>query len=253
MVKPFAFAELLARLRALARRGDRRAARSAHGRRLAARSGNSRGRPRGRHRSCCQQRSLRCWRRSCDGRARCCPGFTYSSTPGTSPTRTARTWSTSICAGCGAKSTSRSVASRWRRYAASATGCAARTPMSRLPIRLRVDGGIRARHGRRSRRLRPLPVSAAWVAPRCFPRPRPAAARSRSHGARQPAPSCPWAGQQRPLRRAWRELRAAARTGRACSRRDAAARQKIASLPYGAATGRAWADLRRRAGCTWPE
>ena len=71
LTKPFAFAELLARLRALARRGASRAPGGARGRRPAARPGR-RGRsgaatPRSRSR----RRSSRCSRRSCAARGRC--------------------------------------------------------------------------------------------------------------------------------------------------------------------------------------
>ena len=101
-----------------------RAARGARGRRPAARSGDARGAHAGRRRSRCPRRSSRCWRRSCAGRARCSRGFTCSSTRGTSPTRTARTSSTSTSAACGAKIDEpvRS-ASRSRPFAAPATGC----------------------------------------------------------------------------------------------------------------------------------
>ena len=109
LAKPFSFAELLARLRALARRGPverpavlevgtlkldpagRRVWRERH-----------RGQPR-------RPRSSSSWRRSCVTRARCSRATSCSSTPGTTTTRTARTSSTSTSATCATRSTARSA------------------------------------------------------------------------------------------------------------------------------------------------
>ena len=108
LTKPFSFAELLARLRALARRGpverpvllevgDLRWTRPP------ARSGAARPRSRSR------RRSSPCSRCSCAGPARCCRASSCSSTPGTTSTRTAPTSSTSTSATCARRSTGRSA------------------------------------------------------------------------------------------------------------------------------------------------
>ena len=138
LTKPFSFAELLARLRAL----------------VAARPGRAPDRLevgdlrldpatrrvwRGETRSSSRRRSSRCSRRSCAGRARCCPASSCSSTPGTTSTRTARTSSTPTSASCARRSTGPSASSsietvRGAGYRLREDG----GTMSRLPIRLRV-------------------------------------------------------------------------------------------------------------------
>ena len=73
LVKPFAFAELLARLRALVRRGDAERPAGARGRRPAPRPGDPRGDGAATTAiSARRPRSSRCSRRSCADRARCC-------------------------------------------------------------------------------------------------------------------------------------------------------------------------------------
>ena len=98
LVKPFSYAELLARLRALApgRRGSARPS---------FRSGDLRLDPakrqvwRRERRSSSRPRSSPCSRCSCGGRARSSPGSSCSNTPGTTSTRIAPTSSTPTC-GC---------------------------------------------------------------------------------------------------------------------------------------------------------
>ena len=137
LVKPFAFAELLARLRALARRGGTGPAGGARGGRPAARPRDA-ARWRGRRaRSRSRPRSSPCSRPSCAGPARFSRACTCSSTPGTSRTRTARTSSTSTCAGCGRRSTSRSARVA-RDGARGRLPAAGRRRMTRVPIRVRV-------------------------------------------------------------------------------------------------------------------
>ena len=134
--KPFSFAELLARLRALVRRG-------APERPTCSRSATSASTPRpGRRgaatpRSGCRRRSSRSSRRSCAARAWCSRASSSSSTRGTTRTRAARTSSTSTSATCATRSTGRSAARRSRRSAASATASAG-SGVSRLPIRIRL-------------------------------------------------------------------------------------------------------------------
>ena len=71
LTKPFSLAELLARLRALARRGPVRAAGGARGRRPAARPGRRARCGAASARSSCRRASSRCSRRSCAAPARC--------------------------------------------------------------------------------------------------------------------------------------------------------------------------------------
>ena len=88
------------------------------------------------------RRSSRCSRRSCAGRARCSRAATCSSTPGTSPTRTARTSSTSTSAAA------RKIDEPFGRHSLETVrggGYRLRdgtVPMSRLPIRLRVTAAF---------------------------------------------------------------------------------------------------------------
>ncbi len=150
-MKPFSFAELLARLRALVRRGAverparaRRSATSASTRRRARCGAATR-------RSPCRRRSSRCSRSSCASRARCCRASSCSSTPGTTSTRTARTSSTSTCATCARRSTGRSAVTsietvRGAGYRLRA-GRRRALLIRRLPIRLRVDARVRGRDG----------------------------------------------------------------------------------------------------------
>ena len=147
LTKPFSFAELLARLRALARRGAVRAPAGLDGRRPAPGPGDAARSGAGDARSTSRRRSSRCWRCSCAAPARCCRASSCSSTPGTTSTRTARTSSTSTCATCARRSTGPSARPRSRRCAAPATGCARRTRravlISRLPIRVQGHAGLR--------------------------------------------------------------------------------------------------------------
>ena len=124
LTKPFSFAELLARLRALVRRG-------AAERPVELRVGDLRLDPATKRvmarrdaRSSSRQRSSRCWRRSCAGPARCSRATRCSSRSGTTTTRTAPTSSTPTSASCAGRSTSRSAPTRSRPCAAPATACA---------------------------------------------------------------------------------------------------------------------------------
>ena len=139
LTKPFSFAELLARLRALVRRGpvERPTELEVGDLRLdpAPRAGLARRRPR----SSSRRRSSRCWRPSCAGRARCSRASSCSSTPGTTSTRTAPTSSTPTSASCGGRSTGRSASSRIETVRGAGYRLRrGRRPLSRLPIRLRV-------------------------------------------------------------------------------------------------------------------
>jgi DNA-binding response OmpR family regulator len=105
LTKPFSYAELLARLRALVRRGpDRPSSRLAICVSIPRLGGFGAATTRSRSR----RRSSRSSTRSCDGPARCSRASRSSSTPGTTTTRTARTWSTPTFAFCDASWTSRS-------------------------------------------------------------------------------------------------------------------------------------------------
>ena len=118
----------------------------------AARSRDAAGVARSGPRSSSRPRSSPCSRRSCAGRARCSRGCSCSSRPGTSSTRTARTWSTSTSAICARRSTGLSASSRSRRCAAPATGCERTATLSRLPIRLRLTLVFASRWRRARRR-----------------------------------------------------------------------------------------------------
>ena len=124
LVKPFSYAELLARLRALARRGNGE-------RSPELRVGDLRLDPAKRQvwRGEDGDRALRQGVRGARGlhaaaRARSSRASSYSSTPGTTSTRTAPTSSTRTSGCCAARSTSRSGPSRSRRCAAPVTGSA---------------------------------------------------------------------------------------------------------------------------------
>ena len=106
LAKPFSFAELLARLRALARRGPVERPVVTRGQ-----AGSGWTPPPGRSgaaatRSRYRPRSSPCSRPSCAAPARCSRASSCSSTPGTTSTRTARTSSTSTFATCARRSTS---------------------------------------------------------------------------------------------------------------------------------------------------
>ena len=109
MTKPFSLAELTARLRALARRGqiERPAVLEAGPLRLdpATREVASTER-----RSSCPRASSRCWRRSCAARARSSRRASCSRRPGTPATSSAPTSSRSTSATCARRSTGRSDA-----------------------------------------------------------------------------------------------------------------------------------------------
>ena len=103
---PFDFGELLARLRALARRGP------TSGSRCCALGISIWTRRRGvpaaaTPRSPCRRRSSICWRCSCATPASCSRATGRSREPGTAHTSTARTSSTSTCATCARRSIDR--------------------------------------------------------------------------------------------------------------------------------------------------
>ena len=83
MTKPFSLAELIARLRALARRGQGERPAVLEVGDAAARPRHARGPARRRARSSCRRASSRCWRRSCAARARCSRRASCSRRPGT--------------------------------------------------------------------------------------------------------------------------------------------------------------------------
>ena len=124
LVKPFSFAELVARLRALARRGPVERPTVLEAGDLAPRPGGAASSAAATPRSRCRRRSSRCSRRSCAAPARCSTASSCSSTRGTTSTRTAPTSSTSTSATCARRSTGRSASSRSRRCAEPATGSA---------------------------------------------------------------------------------------------------------------------------------
>ena len=82
--------------------------------------------------------------RSCDWPGTCSRGTTCSRTPGTSPTRAVRTWSTCSCGGCAPRSTSRSAGAvrdgPWRGLPAAGR----RWSVRRAPIRVRVAAAFAA-------------------------------------------------------------------------------------------------------------
>ena len=180
------------------------------------------GRRGARRRSRSRRRSSRCSRRSCAGRARCCRGFTCSSTRGTSPTRTARTSSTSTSGACARRSTSRSARDSLETVRGVGYRLRERRSdvMSRLPIRIRVTRGFAVAMAARARGDRALPLPAARLASRARARPRAAAPRPGPRGARQRSRMRRSPRQPRPPRRARRELRAARRPDRARARCD---------------------------------
>ena len=163
LTKPFSFAELLARLSALARRG-------AAERPPVLQVGSLRLDPatrqvwRGTSRSRSRQRSSRCSRCSCAVQGTCSRGSTCSSTRGTTATRTARTSSTSTFATCGRRSTGRSACARSRRCAAPATACGWTAAREENPDPLAALARVRARDGGRVQRARSIPLRA----PRAF-------------------------------------------------------------------------------------
>ncbi len=160
VVKPFSFAELSARLRALARRGP--VERPARPRRRATCS------------SIRPTRRVTAWRRATSSLSAkefllleafmrrpgqvLSTASSCSSARGSTTTRTGRTSSTSTCATCARRSIGRSASSPSRRSAASGTDCArtvTRAAMTRVPIRIRItlafavgDRGPAHRHGR---------------------------------------------------------------------------------------------------------
>ena len=148
LAKPFSFAELLARLRALARRGPVERPAVLEVGDAQARPGRPPRLARRRPRSACRPRSSSCWRRSCATRARCSRATSCSSTPGTTTTRTARTSSTSTSATCATRSTARSALDSSRPCAARATGSttACRRSTARALVQRRVG-----RHRRQQR------------------------------------------------------------------------------------------------------
>ena len=138
LTKPFSFAELLARLRALVRRGaaERPVELRVGDLRLdpATQPGSRAATPR----SSSRRASSRSSRRSCAARARCSRGTRCSSRSGTTTTRTARTSSTPTSASCVARSTSRSAPTRSRRARGRLSAAPGGPGLSRLPVRLRV-------------------------------------------------------------------------------------------------------------------
>jgi len=120
LTKPFSYAELLARLRALVRRGPVE-------RPAELRVGELRLDParhkvwRGASELSLSPKEFAILETSCAGRARCCRDSSFWSTPGTTSTRTAPTWSTPTSVSCAGRSTSRSAPRASRRFAAPVT------------------------------------------------------------------------------------------------------------------------------------
>ena len=143
LTKPFSFAELLARLRALARRGPVERPVRARGRRPPPRPRDPPGLAR-RHRDpALGQGVLAAGGLHAPPRARCSRASSCSSTPGTTTTRTAPTSSTSTSATCARRSTGPSAGQRSRPCAAPATDCARSLIADRLSIRPKADRGLR--------------------------------------------------------------------------------------------------------------
>ena len=186
LTKPFSFAELLARLRALVRRGGGERPTELDRRDAPTRSRARAAPGAARRRSVSPPRSSRCWRRSCAAPARFSPACSCSSTHGTSPTRTARTSSTSTCATSARRWTGLSGPSRSRRCAASATGCGRTTRVSRLPIRLRLTLVFALAMAVVLAACRLARLRACRTRPRRRPRPTAALARAGRLGARSP-------------------------------------------------------------------
>ena len=165
LVKPFAFAELLARLRAVARRreAERPSVLEVDDLRL-------------------DPASRRVWRGSVEVSlsakefailetfmrrpTRRSPARTSSPTPGTARTRTARTSSTCTCAASAARSTSPSGGRRSRPSAARATGFAGTPRREPHPHPAAGGRGVRRGHGRRARGHRLVPLLQPRDAPR---------------------------------------------------------------------------------------
>ncbi len=122
LTKPFSFAELLARLRALGRRGPGGAAHRAAGRRPLSGPGRPPRGPRATPRWTSRPRSSPSSRPSCATRGGCSTGCSCWSTRGTTTTRTARTWWTCTSVICGRRSTARSAWRASRRSAEPGTG-----------------------------------------------------------------------------------------------------------------------------------
>ena len=139
MTKPFSLAELTARLRALARRGQSERPAVLEVGAAAARPRHPRGPSRRRARSSCRRASSRCWRRSCAARARCSRRASCSRRRGTPATSSAPTWSRSTSATCARRSTGRSAS----RAIETVRGVGYRLRkdgggVSRVPIRVRL-------------------------------------------------------------------------------------------------------------------
>ena len=201
-------------------------------------------------RSSSRPRSSRCSRRSCAGPTRCSRACICSSTPGTSPTRTART-SIDVYIRPPAQQDRRAVRPAVARDRPRSRLPAARGQrrLSRLPIRLRVAAAFAVAMAAVLVALGLDPLRPPRLAPR----------RSRSTGScgcapttsrcssRQPGTPLATRAPQ-PLRRVGRELRAAARPARARARRDA---RRSAAHPCSVPTscGGRWRgdDLRRTA------
>ena len=170
LVKPFAFAELLARLRALARRGDAE-------RPIVLEIGDLRLDPatrevrRGGTPIQLTTKEFALLEVFMRRPGRCSRATSCSRTPGTSPTKTAPTWSTSTCAACAPRSTSRSDATRSRRSAARGTGCA-RTTVDEANADPAAGGGrLRAGDGGGAGRDELVPLRPPGVAPGARARP----------------------------------------------------------------------------------
>ena len=143
LTKPFSFAELLARLRALARRGALE--RPAVSRSATCASTRRPGRSwRGETELALSTKEFALLELHAPAGRGPLPRSTCSSTPGTTDTRTARTSSTSTFATCATRSTARSAPTSLETVRGVGYRLRDRTGVRRLPLRAPADARIRA-------------------------------------------------------------------------------------------------------------
>ena len=161
LTKPFSFAELLARLSALARRGAAERPPVLAGRVASSRPGHAAGVAR-RRRGRALGQGVRAARDvHAPAGARALARSTCSSTRGTTATRTARTSSTSTSAICGRRSTGRSACARSRPCAGPGIACAWTADREPPADPLAALARVRACDGRRAERARRVPLRPA--------------------------------------------------------------------------------------------
>ena len=154
LTKPFSLAELLARLRALTRRGGR-APDGARSRQPAARPRDPRGPP-GRHELELSAREFTLLETFMRRAGQVLPKPSCSRRPGSWASSRARTWSRSTFAICARRSTGRLGSNRSRPYAEPDTGFVRTAADEQVADPPPADRRVRARHGAGARGRRPV-------------------------------------------------------------------------------------------------